>query len=133
MRILKYILLVCALMLCGCTRTIYTPMETVRYNTDTLRLVQQRTDSIVLHDSVSLITRNDTVFYTKFRERTRIIERVDTVYKHRVDTARISIPYPVEKSLTWWERTKMTCSSIAAFVAIVAVVGVVVRLVRKFR
>lgn len=118
-------------LLCSCTRTVYTPVETERYHTDTLRIIQQRTDSILLRDSVSLITRNDTVFYTKYRDRTRLVERVDTVYKHIADSARISVPYPVEKSLSWWQRTKMACGNIAIWFIILFIGYILFLLLRK--
>lgn len=133
-RLRIFILLLLSLTLtCSCTRTVYTPVETVRYHTDTLRLIQQRTDSIMLRDSVSLIVHNDTVYYTKFRDRTRFIERIDTVYKHLIDTARISIPNPVEKPLSWWQRTKMTCGSVAICLFAGVLIYVVVWIIRRFR
>lgn len=77
---------------CSCTRTIYTPVESTIYHTDTLRLTNVRMDSIVQHDSVAVYVHGDTVRITQYRDRLRYRDRVDTIYRTKVDTARIEKP-----------------------------------------
>lgn len=126
------ILLLCSI-LCSCSRKIYVPAETTVYHTDTLRLTQLRIDSVFMRDSVSLIQRGDTVFLTKYRDRFRYRDRIDTVYKATVDTARISVPYPVERKLTKWERTKQDVGGMAIGGMVIAVCIAAIWLIRKFK
>ena len=103
-------LLICALF-SSCTTTKYVPVP--EYHTDTVRIVQHQRDSIYLSDSiyVSDFVRDDTVYKTIERWRTKYIERMshDTLYQSKVD----SIPYPVEvikevpAKLTWWQHTRL--------------------------
>ena len=103
-------LLICALF-SSCTTTKYVPVP--EYHTDTVRIVQHQRDSIYLSDSiyVSDFVRDDTVYKTIERWRTKYIERMshDTLYQSKVD----SIPYPVEvikevpAKLTWWQQTRL--------------------------
>lgn len=118
---------------CSCAREIYVPVETVTHHTDTLRLTTLRVDSVFQRDSVSLIQRGDTVFLTKYRDRFRYRDRIDTVYKATVDTARISVPYPVERKLTKWEKTKQDVGGMAIGGLVIAVCVVVIWLIKKFR
>ena len=87
-------LLICAL-LGSCTTTRYVPV--VHHKTDTLVQTTVKRDSIYLSDSVYVndFVRDDTVFRTTVRWRTKYIERTshDTVYQASHDT--IPKPYPV--------------------------------------
>ena len=86
-------LLICALF-GSCTTTKYVPVP--EYHTDTVRIVQHQRDSIYLSDSIYVndFVRNDTIYKTIERWRTKYIERLshDTIYQSKRD----SIPYPVE-------------------------------------
>lgn len=126
-------ILLLILLLCSCSRKIYVPTEKTVYHTDTLRLTQLRVDSVFMRDSVSLIQRGDTVFLTKYRDRFRYRDRIDTVYKATVDTARISVPYPVERKLTKWEQTKQDVGGMAIGGLVIAVCVAVIWLIKKFR
>ena len=103
-------LLICALFN-SCTTTKYVPEP--EYHTDTVRIVQHQRDSIYMSDSiyVSDFVRDDTVYKTIERWRTKYIERMshDTLYQSKRD----SIPYPVEvvkevpAKLTWWQQARL--------------------------
>ena len=121
-------LLLCAL-LSSCTTTKYVPVT--EYHTDTVRIVQHQRDSIYLSDSiyVSDFVRDDTVYKTIERWRTKYIERLshDTLYQSKVD----SIPYPVEVTkevpaeLTWWQQTRLHLANIMLWLlALLAVIYV---------
>ena len=108
--ILAYLVLVIAVicvLACGCSRAVYVPVESVSYRTDTLRVINSRIDSVVMRDSVAVYVNGDTVRITQYRDRLRWRDRVDTVYKARVDTARVEVPVAVEKELSRWEKIKM--------------------------
>ena len=116
--------LLCAL-LSGCTTTKYVPVP--EYHTDTLRQVTVRHDSVMVHDSIHVSDKGDTVrierWHTQYRDRWR----TDTIYQSKHD----SIPYPVEvvkevpAKLTWWQQTRLHLANIVLWLlALLAVIYV---------
>ena len=102
------LLAMAALMLSGgCTRKVYVPTEHIVYSTDTVYEAVLRVDSVIQRDSVAVVQKGDTVLITRYRDRYRVKERTDTVYKAKKDSVRVREPYPVERKLTKWEQTKM--------------------------
>lgn len=102
------LLAMAALMLSGgCTRKVYVPTEHIVYSTDTVYEAVLRVDSVIQRDSVAVVQKGDTVLITRYRDRYRVKERTDTVYKAKTDSVRVREPYPVERELTKWEQTKM--------------------------
>ena len=105
--------------LCSCTRKVYVPTETVRTEYKDRVVENLRVDTAFMRDSVAVYVNGDTVRITKYRDRwrTRIIERHDTVNVAKVDSVAVPVevpkPYPVERKLTRWERTKMDAGGIA--------------------
>lgn len=131
------LLAMAALMLSGgCTRKVYVPTEHIVYSTDTVYEAVLRVDSVIQRDSVAVVQKGDTVLITRYRDRYRVKERTDTVYKAKTDSVRVREPYPVERELTKWEQTKMDfggiflCGLIAVGVAAV-IVWIVKRKRRK--
>jgi hypothetical protein len=81
---------------------------------------------------VSRWAQGDTVYVDKVVTRYKYRDRwrYDTVAVVRTDS--VQAPYPVEKDLSWWEKTRMY--SFPILVAMVAVLAfVVVWLVKKLR
>jgi hypothetical protein len=119
--------LMAAVLLAGCTTTKYVPVP--EYHTDTVRIVQHQRDSIYLSDSIYVndFVREDTVYKTIERWRTKYIERIshDTLYQSKVD----SIPYPVEvikevpAKLTWWQQTRLHLANILIY--LILIVGII--------
>lgn len=120
-------------LLAGCTRTVYMPVESTAYHTDTVRLTAVRADSLFRRDSVAVYVSGDTVRITQYRDRYRVRERIDTVYRAVMDTARVEVPVPVERELTKWERTKMDFGGAAIGVLAVAACVAVVWLIRAYK
>lgn len=122
-------LLVTALCLCSCTSTRYVPVETVRTEYKDRVHEVQTVDSVT--DTRFVYVSGDTV--VSWRDRVKWRERVvrDTVRVIRTDTVRE--PYPVERELTRWERTKMDLGGVAFGGLAVAVCIAVVWLIKKFR
>ena len=121
--IIAAVTLVLALALCGCTTTTkYVPVERVTHHTDTVRELAVRIDSVMTRDSVAVYMSGDTVYLTKWRDRFRYSERIDTVYRSVADSVRVPQPYPVERKLTAWEQVKQDAGGWAlAAVGILAV------------
>lgn len=90
MEIVKRILIIimfCAAMLFlltfpGCRTKEYVPVHT----TDTLYVAKIERDSVFVKDSTYVITMNDTVYFTKYINQFKYIDRIDTVYKSKIDT-----------------------------------------------
>ena len=124
-----------ALMLSGgCTRKVYVPTEHIVYSTDTVYEAVLRVDSVIQRDSVAVVQKGDTVLITRYRDRYRVKERTDTVYKAKTDSVRVREPYPVERELTKWEQTKMDFGGIflGGLIA-VGVAAVIVWIVKRKR
>ena len=103
--------LLCALF-SGCTTTKYVTVP--EYHTDTLRQVTVRHDSVMVHDSIRVSEKGDTVLIEKWHTQYRDRWRTDTIYQSKHD----SIPYPVEvvkevpAKLTWWQQTRLHLANI---------------------
>lgn len=113
----------------GCTRTVYTPVESVHTehrDRDVERLVAD-----TVRDTRVVLVKGDTVVSVLERERVRRVEIHDTLCVETRDT--IPVPYPVERSLTRWEQTKIDYGGEAMIAFAVVVIAAVVWLVKKFR
>ena len=129
------LLAMAALMLSGgCTRKVYVPTEHTVYNTDTVYEAVLRVDSVIQRDSVAVLQKGDTVLITRYRDRYRVKERTDTVYKAKTDSVRVREPYPVERELTKWEQAEMDFGGMAIGGLIaVGVAAVIVWIVKRKR
>ena len=127
-------LLICLLVLAtGCSRKVYVPVESVVSRTDTIYSAKVRVDSVIMRDSVAVFQKGDTVLITKYRDRYRVKELTDTVYQSAIDSVKISVPYPVERELSRWERTKMDFGGMAIGALVIALCVAVSWLIKKFR
>jgi len=131
------IVVVLACFMCGCTTTRYVPVESVRevLRTDTVYEAVWRADSVVERDSVLTFVKGDTVLVEKVKWRMRVRERKDTVHETRTDSVFVRKPYPVERKLTRWEKSKMNFGGMAigvcGAVLLLLTIGVVCKLRRK--
>ena len=108
--------LTCCL-LTGCTTMRYVPV--VEHRTDTLLCYSSIRDSIYVHDSIHVREKGDTVTIERWHTRWRDRLQHDTLYISMTDS--VPKPYPVEvvkeveKSLTWWQQTRMYVGGIVIF------------------
>lgn len=95
------ILLVCFMACKGTERIVELPVTKTEYKD---RVVEKK-DSVYVHDSTYMYVGGDTVYLYKYRNvyRDKILR--DTVSVVRVDS--ITVPYPVERKLTFWEKAQM--------------------------
>ena len=82
---------------------------------DSLRAISVRSDSIVVHDSIYIVERGDTIFQYKYKYiyRDRVLH--DTLHHHRCDT--ITQFVEVERQLTFWQQKKMEIGSLVMWIA----------------
>ena len=101
--------------------TVYT------HNTDTFL----RSDTLYRLDSVVVRMQGDTTVIEKIRWQNRFVN----VYKVKTDTIikadSVRVPYPVEKTLTKWQRVKMDVGGWAMGLITVIIIFVIVWLVRR--
>lgn len=108
------------LLFSGCRAIKYVPVESIRL--DTMYVSKIYRDSIKEKDSVLIVLKGDTVFRDRYRTIDRWSVRTDTFWRVRVDTARV--PYPVEASLTKWQKFKIDAGEV--------LIGIVVALFAAF-
>lgn len=96
------------LLLCGCSRVQYVPVETVR--TDSVYLNRVERDSIHVRDSVYIREKGDTVWMERWHTVYRDKVLRDTCYMERRDS--VAVPYPVERELTFEQRFWIASSKV---------------------
>ena len=115
----RIFIIIAVILLMGCSKTIYVPVESVRVDTFVKSAVH--VDSVRLTDSVYVIekTLGDTVYIvktkTQWRDRVRLV--TDTIYRSKVDTITKIVEVPAKKSgikISPW-------LIISAFLAIIAI------------
>lgn len=108
----KIMMIMAALLLAGCGSTKY--VTVTEHHTDTLRQVTVRYDSVMVHDSIHITEKGDTVKIERWHTQWRDRWHTDTIYQSRRD----SVPYPVEvvkevpAQLTWWQQTRLHLANI---------------------
>lgn len=120
-------------MLTGCRSVKYVPVTEYRdrYVSKTDSFI--KTDSVYLHDSVSVFTKGDTVYMMK----TRYKDRIRFVYNTKTDTVAVhdSIPYPVkvevEKKQTFIDKVVIGFGVVTGLLLIVFFILVVCNFARK--
>lgn len=123
--------------LTGCRSVKYIPVTEYRdrYVSKTDSFI--KTDSVYLHDSVSVFAKGDTVYIakTRYKDRFKIIyhTKTDTVAVH--DSIPYPIPYPVkvevEKRLSAIDKVFIWLGKMAGILFVVFTVLIVYNLVRK--
>lgn len=117
------------LMLTGCTTTRYVPVERVRTEWRDREVERVVTDTV--RDSRVVLVKGDTVVDVRDRWHRSTVTVHDTVCVERTDT--VSVPYPVERQLSRWERTKMDFGGVALSALAIVVCAAVWWLARKIR
>ena len=110
---------------CRCTTTKYVPVTEYRDRVVNKTDSFIKTDSVYVHDSVSVYIRGDTVFKDKFR-----LQYKDRyIVRNKSDTlvVRDSIPYKVnvvtEKRLSKTDRAFMNIGKIASVLLFIGILG----------
>jgi len=119
--------------LCGCTKTVYVPVESHHYHTDSVRVAVERVDTLMQHDSVYVERNGDTTLIVKWRDRYKVREVHDTIAREVVRVDSVAVPYPVEKPLSKWQQAKMDFGGIAFGGLAVAIAFVIIWLIKKIR
>ncbi|WP_295729136.1 hypothetical protein [uncultured Muribaculum sp.] len=97
----------------ACTRAIYLPSS----HTDSIRSAVERTDTLVVIDSVATEPRGDTVYHTRLRTVYRTATVRDTLRVERIDTVSLPVGVPASDgsspSLSLWRRIAFAASALA--------------------
>ena len=113
------------LLLSGCSRVQYVPMQTVLKDSIVFHRID--IDSVVIKDSIFIDRTKDTIYKYVERWNEKYIIRNDTTIIERVDS--IPVEVKVEKQLTKWQQIKIDYGD-NVLVMLVAVI--VVTCVQKF-
>ena len=113
------------LLLSGCSRVQYVPMQTVLKDSIVFHRID--IDSVIIKDSIFIDRTKDTVYKYVERWHEKYIIRNDTTIIERVDS--IPVEVKVEKQLTRWQQMKIDYGD-NVLVMLVAVI--VVTCVQKF-
>ena len=123
----KLFIFIILLTLASCRSVKYVPVEKVvkEYVNRTDTFI--RTDSVYVGDSTVIYMDGDTVFvdrwHTRYRDRWRDRVLIDSFIR----TDSVQVPYPVEKSLTWWQQAKIDFSEYMISTLLIVIVILVVR------
>ena len=152
MALAALVALMCAIIMCGCRTPVrYLPVETVRTewrerdvsvnDIREHRAMESVSESVAEKMTVTVNDRGDTLRTDRERERIRdrtleqenrrLVAVMDSIRAERADTIRV--PYPVERELSPWEKTKMDFGGMAIGAIAAAVCVAAVWLIIKFR
>ena len=104
------------------------PVETIK----TEYKERLRVDSIYKYDSIfqDRYMKGDTVFLTK--EKYKYLDKIKIVRDSVFRTDSISVPYPVEKNLSKWEKVKMDVGGWTIGVASCLLIILAIYIIRRF-
>lgn len=132
------LMILSAVIMPSCTTTKHTTSESYIERTDTIRLTQRdtirvieaRTDSVVVRDSVFTLIKGDTILVKEYHWRDRISDAISDKYQSKTDTCwreRTRIEYKtktieIERKLSWWQKALQGLGAVVliCFVAMVA-------------
>lgn len=119
-------ILLATLLATACKSVEYIPVENVR--TEYVDKVREVHDTLLVNDKETVYVNGDTVRVTRYVDRYKVVHQRDTLYIERCDT--ISVPYPVERKLSWWEQKKVDFGgfALAVVVMLLAVVAWLVKI-----
>lgn len=149
------VLFLLLVLLTACSpRTVYVPVESEMWHTDTVTRFIGNTDSVIViervyegdrrYDSIAPIldSLNRVIGWDRYHfrelthmseaERTRLLATIDSMRTVSADTVRVQVPYPVERRLNRWEQTKQDVGGYA-IVALAVVICVAVAWLIKIR
>lgn len=149
-------LFICLLVLAsGCSRKVYIPVENTTVKTDAVTHHINNTDSVTViervyesdtrYDSIAPIldSLNRVIGWDRYhfrestkkdsREMQRMQALVDSLKAVKRDSVEKPVPYPVERELSRWERTKMDFGGMAIGALVIALCVAVAWLIKKFR
>lgn len=112
---------------CSCTRTVYKPIESVRIEKE--ETVKRHIDSVIQRDDRVMIVRGDTVIAWRDRWNERVSIIRDTIRVEHTDS--ISVPYPVEKKLSAWQKVKMKYGGLAIVSLLILLTATLRQLLRR--
>lgn len=120
---------------CGC-KTVTKVVEVEKIRTDTTYITKHQRDSIHVHDSVYLheYTLGDTIYIEKVRCRTAIKEklRIDTIYKSKTDTVKVSVQETVVQQESKWKRLGKMIGKMLAVALLLFAIYCIIKIAQHF-
>ncbi len=126
-RLAAALLILMAGILASCKTAVeYIPVETVKTEYQDRIAEVKVVDSVV--DSRIVYVKGDTMIAWRDRIRWRDREVHDSIYSEKADT--INIPFPIEKTLTRWEKVKMNFGGVAIVCVLICILILLFYLLR---
>ena len=120
------------MMLSGCAGTRIVQMPVSVHDTICTNIVRVDTFNNTEREYVNVFTAGDTVYkvreVTRWREHTSI--KHDTLFIHKTDS--VSVPVPVERKLTFWERQERNIGQVVLVICGMGLVWLVAWAARRF-
>lgn len=106
---------------------------------DTLIVLSERTDSVVVRDSVFTLVKGDTVLIREYHYRDRTNQAAsdtykasaDTVWKTRTVTEYKTVTVEVERRLHWWQSLLMALGAVGIVLLLLRIAAKIAPLLRK--
>lgn len=84
-------------------------------HSDSVRILQNRVDSVTVRDSLVTFVKGDTIFVDRWHWRDRILRETDrqkvtcadTVWRERLRNVTKTRVRHIEKKLSWWQRFRL--------------------------
>lgn len=120
------------MLLTGCAGTRVVQMPVTVHDTVCTNIVRVDTFNNIEREYVNVFTAGDTVYkvreVTRWREHTSI--KHDTLFIHKTDS--VSVPVPVERKLTFWERQERNIGQEVLVICGMGMVWLVAWAARRF-
>lgn len=124
----------------GCSRRIYVPVENTVTRTDTVKITERSAEASVVHDSIILDMRGDTVYKEVWRVRDR--QRTVAGDRQRITHDTVVIQKPVvaeresitaaERKPSLLQRIGKAAADIVMFAAVAIGIFAAARIIRRF-
>jgi hypothetical protein len=124
-------MVVVAVVMCGCTKTEYITVERVTH--DTTYVAKHHRDSIWLHDSIRVSEKGDTIRIEKWH--TKYIEKQlhDTLYSATHDTIPVicEVEKEVPAQLSSWQKLLIKAGYLALAAFIACIIYIIIKIKDK--
>lgn len=131
------LLLSCLLVFAGCRTKKYIEVPVYKTvtqsNTDTHWLTDTVSDKVFIHDSVMIKQKGDTVYVDRWHKEKQRQQAVRIVRHDSIVVDSVRVPYPIERKLTKWQRTKQYAGGISIALVCAGLVVALIYLFRKLR
>lgn len=129
---MKYVAIILPfiLILAGCRATRYVEVPVTKTVTETRLQTDTVSNDVYVHDSVIVHAHSDTVYVERWHTNKQKQQAARIIRHDSIVVDSVRIPYPVERKVTRWERTKQNVGGAAIGIVMA---GAVIALIYLFK